>query len=166
MIYLQQLVLNLVEEHIAYRETQRSNFKYPHEKIADQIQVLEGFWRKLDPEKLLICQIPQLRELLKQKQIILRDSELPMLLKATIPTEQVGTTLRYSQFVKIFSRALLRGAIANIFAHTRNSVQHDLGRDTDQGQMLKVNKFQRDLVIGGLTAKHDVHGVDAVHQTL
>lgn len=68
--------------------------------------------------------------------------------------------------MKIFARAILRGAIVNIFVYIRQLTQHELGRETDQGQLLKLFKYKRDLIVGGLKAQHDVSGVDAVAMAL
>ncbi len=68
--------------------------------------------------------------------------------------------------MKIFSRACLKGAIVNIYMYIKKLTKHELGRDSDDGQLLKVLKFQRDLIIGGLKSQHDVSGVDAVTMAL
>ena len=64
------------------------------------------------------------------------------MLKKIIPREIVTEDfLKESQFMKIFAKAMLRGAIVNIFVYTRDQTKHELGRDSDQGQLLKVLKF-------------------------
>jgi hypothetical protein len=71
---------------------------------------------------------------MKTKRIITRDSEIKRLLKKTLPNEAITEDgLKQSQFMKIFARAMLRGAIVNIFTKTRQMIKHELGRETDQG---------------------------------
>ena len=99
--------------------------------------------------------------------VISRDSEIYRLLKQTIPTEVVTEDcLKQSQFYKIFARACLRGAIMNIYENMKKVMKHEQGKESGEGQLLKVLKFQRDLILGGLQAKHDVAGVDAVNMAL
>ena len=70
-----------------------------------------------------------------------------------------------SQFNKIFAKALLKGAIANIFEYIKFLQNHD--NDVNpQGQLLKVLQFQRDLLLGGLQSRHDVNGIDAAKLAL
>ena len=45
-------------------------------------------------------------------------------------------------------------------------MKHEQGKESGEGQLLKVLKFQRDLIMGGLQANHDVGGVDAVNLAL
>ncbi len=68
--------------------------------------------------------------------------------------------------MKIFARACLRGAITNIYEYMKKIMKHEQGKETGEGQLLKVLKFQRDLILGGLKAQHDVNGVDAVSMAL
>jgi hypothetical protein len=68
--------------------------------------------------------------------------------------------------MKIFARAILRGSIVNIFNFIKKVTFHEYGYETDSGYLLKVLKFKRNLIIGGLTAQHDVGGIDAVNVTL
>jgi predicted hydrolase (HD superfamily) len=85
------------------------------------MKVLEEWWNECDPEKSRTCTLQRFRVLLKSKRIIVRDSEIYRLLKKTIPRETVTEEcLRESQFMKIFARPILRGAIVNIFVYTRD----------------------------------------------
>ena len=54
----------------------------------------------------------------------------------------------------------------NIYENMKKAMMHEQGKETGEGQLLKVLKFQRDLIMGGLSAKHDVSGVDAVSMAL
>ena len=70
-----------------------------------------------------------------------------------------------TQFSKIFAKALLKGAIANIFEYVKFLKIHDNDMNPN-GQLLKVLKFQRDLLIGGLQSRRDVSGIDAAKLAL
>jgi hypothetical protein len=53
-----------------------------------------------------------------------------------------------------------------VYNYVKALTKHELGRDTEQGQLLKLKKFQRDLVIGGLVGDRDVGGIDAVNTAI
>ena len=129
--------------------------------------ILHDWWHEVDPDQQNYVKIPQLRDFLKRKRIILRDSELKLILKRAISKDDPKTdAIRQSQFFKIFAPSMLRGAIINIFDYVQALTRHEMGRDTNDGQMIKVLKFQRDLVMGGLKSQHDVGGVDAQNTVL
>lgn len=56
------------------------------------------------------------------------------LLRATIPQETIyEDSIRHSQYTKVFSKAILRGALVNIFTQVRQLVKYEMGRDTEKG---------------------------------
>lgn len=131
------------------------------------MEVLQEWWDGMDSEKQKTVPVLKFRDLMRQKRIITRDSEVYRLIANCIPLKEIlDEQIRQSQFSKIFAKAILRGAITNIYQHIKQMTKHELGIDSDAGQLLKVLKFQRDLIIGGLQAQHDVNGVDAVSMAL
>ena len=54
----------------------------------------------------------------------------------------------------------------NIYENMKKAMMHEQGKETGEGQLLKVLKFQLDLIMGGLSANHYVSGVDAVSMAL
>ncbi len=131
------------------------------------MNVLNEWWSKIDHAKKKFIPLTVFTDFLRSKKVIGRDSEMQRLIKNTIPTEVlVDESLKYTQFIKIFARACLRGAITNIYDYMKQTMKHEQGSETGEGQLLKVLKFQRSLIIGGLQAQHDVNGVDAVNMAL
>ena len=49
------------------------------------MEVLHEWWKKMDPENRRIIQLNDFKELIREKRIITRDSEILRLLKSTIP---------------------------------------------------------------------------------
>ena len=65
--------------------------------------------------------------------------------------------VRKTQFIKCFTRVILKAAILNIYYYARHNAK--IG-DEVVPATLKVLKFQRDLLIGGLKNKEEKLGVD------
>ena len=67
---------------------------------------------------------------------------MKLVLKRAISKDDTNTDfLRQNQFFKIFAPSMLRGAIINIFDYVQAMTRHEMGRDTSDGQMIKVLKF-------------------------
>lgn len=165
--YLQILILSLVDAQYHYKQENKLHSKFENQKIYEQMEVLQEWWDGMDSEKQKTVPVLKFRDLMRQKRIITRDSEVYRLIANCIPLKEIlDEQIRQSQFSKIFAKAILRDAITNIYQHIKQTTKHELGIDSDAGQLLKVLKFQRDLIIGGLKAQHDVNGVDAVSMVL
>ena len=111
----------------------------------------------------------EFQDFVLRKKIIGRETEKEKLIQKTIgKADQMQGKFKIltdSQFNKIFAKALLKGAIANIFEYIKFLQNHD--NDVNpQGQLLKVLQFQRDLLLGGLQSRHDVNGIDAAKLAL
>ena len=86
--------------------------------------------------------VSKFNELLIAKKIAVNHSDIMRLLRETIPDETICSDgIRFSQFMKVFARSILSGAILNIFMYVRQLVRFEMGRVTDQGQQLKVLKY-------------------------
>jgi len=100
--------------------------KNTNEKISDQMQTLADWWSQIDPEKRNFVPLVELKNFLRKNQVIGRDSEVYRLIKQTIPTEVVTEDcVKQSQFMKIFARACLRGAIMNIYENMKKVMKHE-----------------------------------------
>ncbi len=93
-----------------------------NEKIFDQLQVLKNWWREIDPKFFGFVELSKFVNFAIKKRILGRETEKDKLIKSTIGSIELTINkkkiLMESQFMKIFARALLRGAISNIYEHT------------------------------------------------
>ncbi len=98
------------------------------------MSILDDWWSQIDREKRKFVPLDDFRQFLRKIQVIGRDSEIFRLLKQTIPTEIVTEQcLKQSQFMKIFARACLRGAIMNIYENMKKVMLHEQGKETGEG---------------------------------
>ncbi len=89
VVYLQTLVLELINAQYRWRETNKIEQKNTNEKISDQMTILDDWWSQIDKEKRKYVPLDDFRQFLRKIQVIGRDSEIYRLLKQTIPTEVV-----------------------------------------------------------------------------
>mmetsp|Transcript_31014 Transcript_31014/g.30475 ORF Transcript_31014/g.30475 Transcript_31014/m.30475 type:complete len:124 (+) Transcript_31014:530-901(+) len=102
---------------------QRKEFKFPNEKLVEQLGLVNEWWNALDP--LFLKQIPK-REMTKfliKKGLIKKELEVDRFLKITLghDAEIQDNTLKKSQFFKIFTKSILCGAISNLQHYTINN---------------------------------------------
>ena len=89
VVYLQTLVLELINAQFRWREVNKIEQKNTNEKISDQMTILDDWWSQIDKEKRKFVPLDDFRQFLRKIQVIGRDSEIYRLLKQTIPTEVV-----------------------------------------------------------------------------
>ena len=98
------------------------------------MNVLNEWWSRIDHLKKKFIPLTVFTDFLRSIKVIGRDSEMQRLLKNTIPTEVlVDDSLKYTQFMKIFARACLRGAITNIYDYMKQTMKHEQGSETGEG---------------------------------
>ena len=82
-----------------------------------------------------------------EKKLIKKEIEIDRVIKVMINEILVDGTLKKTQFIKLFTKAILKGAIMNIYYYC--NFVGNTGDDIVPTH-LKVLKFQRNLLIGGL----------------
>lgn len=89
VVYLQTLVLELINAQYRWREVNKIEQKNTNEKISDQMTILDEWWSQIDKDKRKYVPLDDFRRFLCKIQVIGRDSEIYRLLKQTIPSEIV-----------------------------------------------------------------------------
>lgn len=123
---------------ISNQHTWKKNFSHefvaPNEKIFDQLEVLRTWWEQLDPKGTGQILQSEFLDLLLTKKIIYREKDFENLIQGSIgKADHMSGKLKIItdfQYKKIFAKALLKGAISNIFEYTKFLQNHD--NDMDQ----------------------------------
>lgn len=133
------------------------DFKFPNEKLVSQVDLVNRWWAKLDLTNSREITKREMASFLLEKGIIRKELEVERLFKAMTGDTIADGYVRKSQFIKCFTRVILKAAILNIFFYAKHNAK--IG-DEIVPQTLKVLKFQRDLLIGGLKNQPEKLGVD------
>lgn len=81
VVYLQTLVLELINAQYRWREVNKIEQTNTNEKISDQMKILDEWWAQIDSEKQKYVPLDDFRQFLRRIQVIGRDSEIYRLLK-------------------------------------------------------------------------------------
>ena len=150
------LIKGLVNE-IFDKQIQGAAFKFPNEKLVEQMNLINSWWSALDTKNLLEIPKKAFAQFLFSKKIINKELEVDRVLKAMIDEQIHDGTVRKTQFLKCLSRVILKAAIMNIYYYA--NYNYKIG-DEVVPPTLKVLKFQRELLIGGLKNQEEKLGVD------
>lgn len=133
-------------------------FKFPNEKLVDQMALINEWWSStLDPTNLREVGKREFAHFLMTKGILKKELEVDRLIKAMIDETIHDGMVKRTQFIKCFTRVILKAAIMNIYYYANHNSK--IG-DEAVPPTLKVLKFQRDLLIGGLKNQDEKLGVD------
>lgn len=81
VVYLQTLVIELINAQYRWREVNKIEQTNTNEKISDQMKILDEWWAQIDSEKQKYVPLDDFRQFLRRIQVIGRDSEIYRLLK-------------------------------------------------------------------------------------
>ncbi|CDW80952.1 UNKNOWN [Stylonychia lemnae] len=154
------LVKRLVKEQYkkqGLKSDENTNFKFPHEKLINQVELLNEWWSLLDTNFQKEISKKAFAKFLLEKKLIKKEIEIDRVIKVMINEFLVDGTVKKTQFIKLFTKAILKGAIMNIYYYCKY-----VGNSGDDivPTHLKVLKFQRNLLIGGLKNQQEMLGVD------
>lgn len=82
--------MDLVDAQYKYKLEHKVVKENANEKINEQMEVLNEWWRLIDPENRKSVSVNVFRDLLRKKRIITRDSEINRLFKKIIPGEVIA----------------------------------------------------------------------------
>lgn len=119
--------------------------------------LINEWWHELDPNNLREVDKQTFSRYLLKKKIIRKELEVDRLLKSMIGETIQDGTVKKTQFIKCFTKVILKAAILNIYYYACNNAK--IG-DEVMPATLKVLKFQRDLLIGGLRNEEEKLGVN------
>ena len=126
----------------------------------EQLNLVNEWWLQLDP--LYQKEIPKkkMSQFLFQKQLLKKELEFERFIKITLgdDAEMQEGMFKKSQFFKVFTKAILKGAVANL-QHFASENRSRIGFQ-DVPTPLKILKFQRNILIGGIQDKKEVMGID------
>jgi len=100
--------------------------------------LVNRWWAKLDPTNSVEISRREMGAFLLKKKIIKKELELDRLFKAMTGESIADGFVRKSQFIKCFTRVILKAAILNIYYYAKHSAK--IG-DEIVPQTLKVLKF-------------------------
>ena len=100
--------------------------------------MVNRWWAKLDPTNSVEISRREMGAFLLKKKIIKKELELDRLFKAMTGESIADGFVRKSQFIKCFTRVILKAAILNIYYYAKHSAK--IG-DEIVPQTLKVLKF-------------------------
>eukprot|EP00347_Sterkiella_histriomuscorum_P014194 403361809 len=135
----------------------KSDFKFPNEKLINMVDLVNEWWLQLDSMHQKEITKKDFAKFLLDKKLLRKEIEIDRVIKVLINEPLLEGTLKQSQFIKLFTKAILKGAIMNIYYYC-----NFVGRAGDDivPTHLKVLKFQRSLLIGGLKNEQEMLGVD------
>jgi hypothetical protein len=140
------------------RKFKSNEIQFPNEKLIDQFALIGTWWKQLDPLFLKNVSKREFTKFILQKGMIRREPEIERLIKGMINEPIQDKMVKESQFKKIFMKPMLKGAIMNIHYYvTQLARAHG---DAIKPVMLKVLKFQRKLLFGGMMGKDEKFGVN------
>ena len=94
------------------------------------MEVLRLWWRELDPTQSLQAPASDFSELMVRKGIVSKSHETTRMIKLVIGDKvEQGGSVWHSQFMRLFSKVLLRAALTNVYYYIKKTANRD-GTDT------------------------------------
>ena len=144
-------------KELLVRQAKGTNFEFPNEKLTSQVELVNKWWATLDEKSCREISKKELASFLLRKKIIRKELEVDRLFKSMTGENITDGLVRKSQFIKCFTRVILKAAILNIYYYAQYNAK--IGEEIIP-PTLKVLKFQRDLLVGGLKNEPERLGVD------
>lgn len=167
---IQQLMRALVTEQFKQKR-QKLKLTFPNQRMSLLLRALELWWREVDTTHALEAPIKEFSELMQRKGIVAKSFETVRMIKLTIGDKiEPDGVIRYSQYMRLFARPLLRAALTNVYYYIKKIANRDgtdswpsgavaLAGGSGEGQgapraheshILYVLKLQRSLALSGM----------------
>lgn len=157
---------------------------FPNQRMSQLLEVLQYWWREVDPTQSLKAPVSEFSELMARKGIVAKSHETTRMIKLVIGDKvDPDGFVWHSQFMRLFSRVLLRAALTNVYYYIKKIAKRDgtdtvptdpeapsgkaeeeqpASRRTETSHILYVLKLQRSLALSGLKPTTSIgRGFDA-----
>jgi len=95
------------------------NFEFPNERLVDHHQLVEKWWSELDTLAQRQINRNAFARFMLEKRLIRKEQEAERIVREVIHEQIQEGMVKESQFQKLFSKAILRGAIENIHCYVQ-----------------------------------------------
>lgn len=126
------------------------------------MKVLSDWWLEMDPKMTRQIPFKVFSDFMMRKKIIPKAFESRRLFSVVLGIKITPDhNLKLSQYQKVASNAILRGALLNLMYYIRKIQVRDQKNNDKNSALLSILNYQRLLIVDGLITDEDILGVEA-----